>query len=41
VLDVADRDQRVILYTAAPGSPAAQALELLAVLGTERMGVGQ
>jgi transcriptional regulator with XRE-family HTH domain len=41
VLDVADRDQRVILYTAAPGSPDAQALELLAVLGTERMDVAR
>ena len=39
-LEVADRDQRVVMYTAAPGTPDAQALELLAVLGTERMGVG-
>jgi transcriptional regulator with XRE-family HTH domain len=38
-LDIADRDQRVVLYTTAPGSPSAQALELLAVIGTERMGV--
>ncbi|MEV5982749.1 helix-turn-helix transcriptional regulator [Streptomyces sp. NPDC052114] len=39
VLDIADRDQRVFLYTAAPGSPSDQALRLLSVLGTQRMGV--
>jgi transcriptional regulator with XRE-family HTH domain len=38
-LEVADRDQRVVMYTAAPGTPDAQALELLAVLDTERMSV--
>ncbi|MGW0251604.1 helix-turn-helix transcriptional regulator [Nocardia goodfellowii] len=37
VLDIADRDQRVILYTANPGSPAEQALRLLSVIGTQRM----
>jgi transcriptional regulator with XRE-family HTH domain len=40
-LEVADRDQRVVMYTAVPGTPDAQALELLAVLGTERMGVSR
>ncbi|MCF3124804.1 helix-turn-helix domain-containing protein [Streptomyces arenae] len=39
VLDIADRDQRVFLYTAAPGSPSDQALRLLSVLGTQRVGV--
>ncbi|OKI09670.1 transcriptional regulator [Streptomyces sp. CB02923] len=39
VLDVADRDQRVFLYTAAPGSPSAEALRLLSVIGTQRMSV--
>ncbi|MFB8278765.1 helix-turn-helix transcriptional regulator [Nocardia colli] len=37
VLDVADRDQRVVIYTATPGSPAEQALQLLSVIGTQRM----
>lgn len=37
VLDIADRDQRVILYTATPGSESEQALRLLAVIGTQRM----
>lgn len=39
VLDIADRDQRVFLYTAAPGSPSAEALRLLSVVGTQRMSV--
>ncbi|WP_030612682.1 helix-turn-helix transcriptional regulator [Streptomyces sclerotialus] len=39
VLDIADRDQRVVLYTAAPGSPSEEALRLLSVVGTQRMGV--
>ncbi|MEU3991374.1 helix-turn-helix transcriptional regulator [Streptomyces platensis] len=39
VLDIADRDQRVFLYTAAPGSPSEEALRLLSVVGTQRMGV--
>lgn len=37
VLDITDRDQQVILYTATPGSPSEQALRLLAVIGTQRM----
>ncbi|KAA6221299.1 XRE family transcriptional regulator [Streptomyces albofaciens JCM 4342] len=39
VLDIADRDQRVAIYTAAPGSPSEEALRLLAVIGTQRMDV--
>ncbi|MFH8533876.1 helix-turn-helix transcriptional regulator [Streptomyces tendae] len=39
VLDLTDRDQRVVVYTAAPGSAAERALELLAVIGTQRMDV--
>lgn len=37
VLDIADRDQRVIIYTAEPGSPSEEAMRLLAVVGTQRM----
>ncbi|MGW4940083.1 helix-turn-helix transcriptional regulator [Actinoplanes sp. NPDC004185] len=37
VLDIADRDQRVVIYTAAPGSPSEAALHLLSVIGTQRM----
>ncbi|CAN5391475.1 hypothetical protein BH11ACT6_BH11ACT6_36520 [soil metagenome] len=36
-LDIADRDQQMVIYTADPGSPAADALCLLSVLGTQRM----
>jgi hypothetical protein len=32
-LDIADRDRRVVIYTAEPGSSAEQALRRLAVLG--------
>ncbi|MGI5452581.1 helix-turn-helix transcriptional regulator [Streptomyces sp. CA-249302] len=39
VLDITDQDQRVVIYTAAPGTPSAEALRLLSVLGTQRMGV--
>ncbi|MFF9566677.1 helix-turn-helix transcriptional regulator [Streptomyces sp. NPDC014685] len=39
VLDIADRDQRVVIYTAAPGSPSEQALRLLSVIGTQRLDV--
>ncbi|MBX9387477.1 hypothetical protein ACFPZ0_01740 [Streptomonospora nanhaiensis] len=39
VLDIADRDQRVVIYTAEPGSPAEEALRLLSVVGTQRMDV--
>ncbi|MET7451418.1 helix-turn-helix transcriptional regulator [Streptomyces sp. NPDC005574] len=39
VLDIADRDQRVVIYTAEPGSPSEDALRLLSVIGTQRMDV--
>jgi transcriptional regulator with XRE-family HTH domain len=39
VLDIADRDQRLVVYTAVPGSPSEEALRLLAVIGTQRMDV--
>ncbi len=39
VLDIADRDQQVVVYTAVPGSPSEEALRLLAVIGTQRMDV--
>lgn len=39
VLDVADRDQRIVIYTAEPGSRSEEALQLLAVVGTQRMDV--
>ncbi|MCG0289883.1 helix-turn-helix transcriptional regulator [Streptomyces sp. PSAA01] len=39
VLDIADRDQRVVIYTADPGSPSEEALRLLSVIGTQRMEV--
>jgi transcriptional regulator with XRE-family HTH domain len=39
VLDIADRDQRLVIYTAVPGSPSDEALRLLSVIGTQRMSV--
>jgi MmyB-like transcription regulator ligand binding domain len=39
VLDIADRDQRVVIYIATPGSPSEEALRLLAVVGTQLMDV--
>ncbi len=39
VLDVADADQRVVIYTAEPGSPSEEALRLLSVIGTQRLDV--
>ncbi|MEW2498712.1 helix-turn-helix transcriptional regulator [Streptomyces nodosus] len=39
VLDITDRDQQVVIYTAEPGSPAEEALRLLSVIGTQRMHV--
>jgi len=39
VLDISDLDQRVVIYTAAPGSPSEEALRLLSVIGTQRMDV--
>jgi transcriptional regulator with XRE-family HTH domain len=35
LLDIADRGQRLVIYTAAPGSRSAEALRLLDVVGTE------
>jgi hypothetical protein len=40
VLDISDRDQRVIIYTAAPGSPSEEAMRLLSVIGTQRVSAG-
>ncbi|WP_369215256.1 helix-turn-helix transcriptional regulator [Streptomyces flavofungini] len=39
VLDITDRDQRVFLYTATPGTPSAEAMRLLSVIGTQKMDV--
>ncbi|MFB7495388.1 helix-turn-helix transcriptional regulator [Streptomyces sp. NPDC056161] len=39
VLDIADRDQQVVIYTATPGSRSEEALRLLSVIGTQRMDV--
>jgi transcriptional regulator with XRE-family HTH domain len=39
VLDITDRDQRVIIYTAAPGSE--EAFRLLSVVGTQRMDISR
>jgi hypothetical protein len=36
-LDITDRDQRVVIYTAEPGSPPEEAMRLLSVVGTQRM----
>ncbi|WNV86795.1 helix-turn-helix transcriptional regulator [Umezawaea sp. Da 62-37] len=38
-LDLTEQDQRVVIYTAAPGSPSEEALRLLSVIGTQRMDV--
>ncbi|MDT0461131.1 helix-turn-helix transcriptional regulator [Streptomyces sp. DSM 41527] len=38
-LDITDRDQQVIIYTAPPGSPSEEALRLLSIVGTQRMGL--
>ncbi|HST81644.1 MAG TPA: helix-turn-helix transcriptional regulator [Kineosporiaceae bacterium] len=38
-LNITDRDQRVVIYTATPGSPSEEALRLLSVIGTQRMEV--
>jgi transcriptional regulator with XRE-family HTH domain len=35
VLEIAGHGQRLIIYTAAPGSPSAESLKLLAVVGTQ------
>ncbi|MHC3469907.1 helix-turn-helix transcriptional regulator [Streptomyces sp. 7R007] len=39
VLDITDLDQRVVIYTAAPGSPSEEALRLLSVVGPQRLEV--
>lgn len=39
VLDVADLDQHLVIYTADPGSPSEEALRLLSVVGTQRLDV--
>jgi MmyB-like transcription regulator ligand binding domain len=39
VLTVPDQDQHVVIFTAEPGSPSDQALQLLSVLGTQRMDI--
>ena len=36
-LFVPDSDQAVVVYSAAPGTPAASGLELLRVTGTQRL----
>lgn len=35
VLDIAGHGQRLVIYSAAPGSPSAEALKLLSVVGTQ------
>lgn len=37
VLDIADRDQRVIIYAPEPGTSSEEAMRLLAVIGTQQM----
>lgn len=37
ILTLPDRDQQLMLYTADPGSPAYRTLQLLKVIGTQRM----
>ncbi|MGQ4511850.1 MmyB family transcriptional regulator [Streptomyces sp. DW26H14] len=39
VLDITERDQQLVIYTAVPGSPSEEALRLLSVVGTQRMTV--
>ena len=41
VLDITERDQQVVIYTAVPGSPSEEALRLLSVIGTQRMDVAR
>ncbi|MEU5310493.1 helix-turn-helix domain-containing protein [Streptomyces sp. NPDC021562] len=40
-LDITDRDQQVVIYTATPGSRSEEALRLLSVIGTQRMDAQQ
>jgi hypothetical protein len=37
LLEIAGHGQRLVIYSAAPGSPAAEALRLLGVIGTQWM----
>jgi len=37
VLHLPDTDQRLVVYSAAPGTPAAQALDMLRVVGTQQL----
>jgi hypothetical protein len=39
ILAVPDRDQQVVIFTAEPGTSSEQALQLLRVLGTQRMDI--
>ncbi|AOR36477.1 transcriptional regulator [Streptomyces fodineus] len=39
-LELTDRDQQVVIYTAVPGTPSGEALRLLSVIGTQRMDAG-
>lgn len=39
VLDIADRDQRVIIYAPEPGGRSEEAMRLLAVVGTQRLDI--
>jgi transcriptional regulator with XRE-family HTH domain len=41
VLNVAGRDQQVVIYTADPGSSSEESLRLLSVIGTQRLDVGK
>lgn len=36
-LDIAERDQHMVIYTAAPGTPADETLRLLSVIGSQRL----
>ena len=38
ILEIPDRGQRLVIYTALPGSPSLEALRLLEVVGTETFG---
>ena len=41
ILDIPDRDQRVVIYTADPVSSAGEALRPLSVIGAQKMDVAQ
>jgi hypothetical protein len=40
-LHIPERDQRLVLYTAAPGTPSHDALKLLKVIGTQDLRTGR